>query len=273
MSLDIINQAFNDKAFIPKIGDKKKLIDLCLENANNSLVNYHKLHQSKYEKQQQAAKALNDLIGAPINYIEVFDNAQLFGLAPISGMIVYRNQRFERKLYRKFNLKTANQDDYQAMREVIYRRYFRLLSEGLTLPDLICVDGGKGQVSAAHQVASDLELDIPIIGLMKDSRHELTALVYQGEVITLDRKTPLYQLMASLSEEVHRYTISFHKNVRDKKNFTSRLDQITGLGPKRKQLLLNNFDSLDKISNAEIEQLKALGFSEKLIKAIKEQLS
>ena len=261
---------FNKRISFPKRGDKKKLIDLCHKNAVNDLEHYHKINQANFEKSQIAYQELEKIVDKSVRYIEVFDNAQLFGVAPISGMIVYKNGQFEKKMYRKFHTKSANQDDYQALREVIYRRYQRQLMEGQQLPDLICVDGGKGQVSSTINILNELELRIPVIGLKKDRTHQLESLIYQQEIIPLAKASPLYHLMVSLSEEVHRFTISFHRQTRNRKNYQSVLDKIPGLGEKRKKQLLLKYDSIESIREASNESFKELGFSEKLIKAIKE---
>nr|WIF88792.1 helix-hairpin-helix domain-containing protein [Acholeplasma laidlawii] len=188
-------------------------------------------------------------------------------------MIVWKDYHFERKMYRKFHLKTTTNDDYQAMKEVLYRRYQRLLVEKQKLPDLICVDGGKGQVSAAYEVIQLFNLDIPILGLKKDKYHMLEGYVIQNEVTILDKKSPLYQFLGQLSEEVHRFTITFHQKTKNRKDYTSVLDNIPGLGPTRKKKLLASFKSIDDIKNASTEDLRSIGLPDKVIKSIKEGIS
>ena len=195
-----LNLHFGTKVTIPKKGDKKKMIDLCRKNAEEELTHYFKLFRSKVEKTQDAMDELSNVVGRKVNHIEVFDNAQLFGTAPISGMIVWKDHHFERKMYRKFHLKTTTNDDYQAMKEVVYRRYQRALTEQQKLPDLICVDGGKGQVSAALEVVDALSLNIPVLGLKKDQYHRLEGYVFNGEVHLLD-KGNLFQVLSKLSEK------------------------------------------------------------------------
>jgi excinuclease ABC subunit C len=268
-----LNLHFGTKVTIPKKGDKKKMIDLCRKNAEEELTHYFKLFRSKVEKTQDAMDELSNVVGRKVNHIEVFDNAQLFGTAPISGMIVWKDHHFERKMYRKFHLKTTTNDDYQAMKEVVYRRYQRALTEQQKLPDLICVDGGKGQVSAALEVVDALSLNVPVLGLKKDQYHRLEGYVFNGEVHLLDKKGNLFQVLSKLSEEVHRFTITFHRETKNRKDYQSVLDHIPGLGKTRKKILLATYTSLDDIKHASIEDLRKLGLPDKVVKAIKEGIS
>ena len=190
------------------------------------------LYRHKQEKTQKALDDLSQILGKNIKYIEIFDNAQLFGTAPISACIVYRNQDFDRKSYRKYHLKTTTNDDYQAMKEVTYRRYQKLLVEGMQLPDLILVDGGKGQINAAKEMLDLLNLDVKLAGLKKNKKHQLEALIYLDMEYPLLKNSELYQLLLSVSEEVHRFAIAFHRKTRDKQSNQSFLDDIKGIGPK-----------------------------------------
>lgn len=269
----LLSLYFNQKILIPKIGDKKKLLDLANKNASEDLNHYFKLYRLKEEKVNEQLESLGQIFNQKIDYVEVFDNAHLFGSALVSGMIVWKDNHFERKMYRKYHLKTTTNDDYQAMKEVIYRRYQKLLIEKQKLPDLICVDGGKGQVSAAHEVLNMLQLEIPVLGLKKDKYHTLEGYVVLDQVTLLDKKSPLYQFLGKLSEEVHRFTISFHQATKNRKDYGSVLDNISGLGLKRKKLLLLNYQSIDDIKNANNEDLRKLGIPDKVIKAIKEGLA
>ena len=271
--LNVLKMYFKHKVYVPKIGDKKKLVDLAHKNAVEDLTHYYKLYRAKAEKVSEQIQALESITRKKISYIEVFDNAHLFGTAPISGMIVWKDLHFERKMYRKFHLKTTTNDDYQAMKEVLYRRYQRLLIEKQLLPDLICVDGGKGQVSAAMEIVDALNLNIPVLGLKKDRYHQLEGYVIDNEVTLLDKKSPLYQFLGQLSEEVHRFTITFHQKTKNRKDYTSVLDNIPGLGPTRKKKLLSSFNSLDAIKAASTEDLRKIGLPDKVIKAIKEGIS
>jgi len=277
----IFNQSFNEevlidtfgkKAIIPKIGDKKKLADLASKNADYDLKHYFMLHRSKEEKKQQAMIELNALFNTSIDTIEVFDNAQLFGTAPISAMIVFQDGKLDPKSYRKYHLKTTTNDDYQAMREVTYRRYQKLLMEEKKMPDLILIDGGIGQVHAASEILSSLGLNIPIAGLKKNRNHRLEALIFQERTIALKPQTELYKLLLKLSEEVHRFAIDFHRKTRNKQFYASALDTIKGIGEKRKKLLLTHFKNIDSIKEAPDQELMDLGIPKDLIKPIKEAL-
>lgn len=263
---------FNKNFMIPQRGDKKKLVDLASKNADYDLEHHYMLYRHKQEKNQQAIDDLSQMIGTNCQVIEIFDNAQLFGTAPISALVVYKNHDFDKKAYRKYHLKTTTNDDYQAMKEVTYRRYQRLLMEGSKLPDLILVDGGKGQLNAAKEVLTALNLDIKTAGLKKNKKHQLEALVYEDQVIPLLRNSEVYQLLLKISEEVHRFAISFHRNTRDKAAHKSILDDIKGIGPKRKLKLLSTFKSIDELKNADDEKLKQIGLSDDIIKALREVL-
>lgn len=264
---------FGSKAFMPKKGDKKKLTDMASKNADYDLEHHFMLYRHKDEQKQKALDELDTLFKRKINVIEIFDNAQLFGTAPISALIVFRNGEFDKKSYRKYHLKTTTNDDYQAMKEVTYRRYQKLLVENLELPDLILVDGGKGQIHAAEEVLSSLGMDITIAGLKKNSKHQLEALVYENEVIPLLKNSELYKLLLKISEEVHRFAIDFHRTTRTKLSNQSVLDEIPGIGQQRKKALLSRFKSIDEIKDATDETLRELGIPNDVIIKIREALS
>jgi len=270
--LDELTQYFGKKALLPQKGDKKKLTEMASKNADYDLKHHFMLYRHKDEQKQKALDELGKLINHKVNTIEVFDNAQLFGTAPISALIVYKDGDFDRKSYRKYHLKTTTNDDYQAMKEVIYRRYQKLLIENLDFPSLILVDGGKGQLHAAAEVLKNLNIQIKIAGLKKNSKHMLEALVYEDEVIPLLKNSDLYKLLLKLSEEVHRFAIDFHRNTRAKLSNNSPLDNIQGIGDKRKKALLSHFTSIDEIKNASDEELLSLGIPQAVIIQIKEGL-
>ncbi len=270
--LDELTQYFGKKALLPQKGDKKKLTEMASKNADYDLEHHFMLYRHKDEQKQKALDELGKLINHKVNTIEVFDNAQLFGTAPISALIVYKDGDFDRKSYRKYHLKTTTNDDYQAMKEVIYRRYQKLLIENLDFPSLILVDGGKGQLHAAAEVLKNLNIQIKIAGLKKNSKHMLEALVYEDEVIPLLKNSDLYKLLLKLSEEVHRFAIDFHRNTRAKLSNNSPLDNIQGIGDKRKKALLSHFTSIDEIKNASDEELLSLGIPQAVIIQIKEGL-
>ncbi len=263
---------YKKKALIPQIGDKKKMVDLAYQNAQENLDNYYKIYQHREDINLEIERNLYELFNKEVNYIEAFDNSQLFGTSPVSAMIVYRNQDFDKDGYRKFNLKTANQDDYQQIKEVIYRRYYRLLMEDKRLPDLILVDGGKGHVNAAKSVIDDLRLDVLVAGMKKNKQHEFESLIYNDQEIKLSKNSHLYKLFLKINEEVHRFAITFHRQVRFRETFKSPLDGIKGIGVKRKEKLINHFGTVDAIRKASVDEIVKLGFNIKLAQKIKEEL-
>ena len=270
---DEIEPHFGKKALIPQKGDKKKLTDLATKNADYDLEHHFMLYRHKDEQLKKALDDLSEIFNANIKHIEVFDNAQLFGTAPISALIVYKDQGFEKKSYRKYHLQTTTNDDYQAMKEVTYRRYQKLLVEDGPFPDLILVDGGKGQLSAAKEVLTSLGLDIHIAGLKKNKQHTLEALVVNNEVIPLLRQSEIYKFLLKLSEEVHRFAIDFHRKTRNKQAIKSPLDDIKGIGEKRKKLILKHFKTMEDMKNATIEDYQNLGIPLEIAKKIKEVLT
>jgi excinuclease ABC subunit C len=201
-------------------------------------------------------------IPAPIR-IEAFDNSNIMGTDPVSAMVVFIDGKPAKKEYRKYKIKTVKgPDDYASMREVIYRRYSRVLKEGLPFPDLIVIDGGKGQVDVAKDVlANQLGIDIPIAGLAKDDKHKTSELLFGPElnVVPLERNSQEFFLLQRIQDEVHRFAITFHRQLRSKNSFASKLDNIDGLGPKRKKMLLKEFKSLKNIQAATVDELQEVG--------------
>ncbi|VEU81146.1 excinuclease ABC subunit C [Haploplasma axanthum] len=259
--------------FIPQKGDKRKIVELASKNARMDLENYQMLYRNKFEKTNQALDKLKELLEIKkVDLIEVFDNSQLFGTAPISAMIVYENGKFNKKLYRKYHLKTTQNDDYAAMREVIYRRYQKVLIEGLNKPDLVLVDGGKGHLKIAKEVLDSLNLDIKVAGLRKNDKHQLEAIVLSDKEVLLKDHRDVYQLLFKISEEVHRYAITFHRQTRKKKFKESPLDKVVGLGPVRKQKLLKSFNSIKDMANASDERFISLKIPKEVIKSIRDVL-
>ncbi|HPG43016.1 MAG TPA: excinuclease ABC subunit UvrC [Acholeplasmataceae bacterium] len=271
-TLDDVEPFFGKKVVIPQKGDKKKLTDLASKNADYDLEHHFMLYRHKDEKRQKALEDLSELIHHDVKHIEIFDNAQLFGTSPISAMVTFKNGDFDKKSYRKYHLQTTTNDDYQAMKEVTYRRYQRLLVENQEMPDLILVDGGKGQLNAAQEVLNELGIEIKIAGLKKNQKHTLEALVFQGEVIPLLKQSEIYKFLLKLSEEVHRFAITFHRETRKKKAHASLLDDIKGLGDKRKKLLLSHFKSIDQLKEATAEDFIKLGIPKAVAQAIKEEI-
>lgn len=261
-----IAEVFGKKASIPKIGDKKKLVDMAFKNAKYDLENHRLLYRISTEKTKEATEAFKDILGINnVSRIEIFDNAHLFGSAPISAMVVFKNGKPERKAYRKYHIKTAKPgDDFGQMKEVIYRRYQKILLNQLERPDLIIVDGGKIQVSAATQIMTDLMMDIPIIGLQKNNKHTLDSIYYKDKAHEIKRTSPLYTYLAKMSDEVHRFAITFHKATRAKTLMRSHLDGISGVGEARKRALLEKFITIDQMKLGDLESYKSIGISEAL---------
>lgn len=272
--LNTLSELFKNKAIIPKRGDKKHLIDIASKNALHDLEHQRLLLRSTSIKHEEALSAFDELLNIKrVNRIDIFDNAHLFGANPISVMVVYKDGMPARKEYRKYHLKkTSKMDDYGAFKEVLYRRYQRMLLEDLERPDLIIVDGGKGQVNAALEIINALHLEIPIVGLSKNHKHELESLVYQNKMESIKKNTYLYQYLSGMSDEVHRFAIDFHKQSRKKTTFKSILDDIPGVGPKRKQKLLKKFVTTENMINATIDMYEAIGIGKELAITIKTHL-
>ncbi|WP_056999560.1 excinuclease ABC subunit UvrC [Carnobacterium maltaromaticum] len=248
----------------PKRGQKKELVELANKNAAVSLSEKFSLIEKKEERTYGAVKKLGDAMNIPLpSRIEAFDNSNTMGVDPVSAMVVFLDGQPARNEYRKYKIKTVvGPDDYASMREVIYRRYARVLKEDLPLPDLVVIDGGKGQVDAAREVLENqLGLDIPIAGLAKDNKHRTSELLFGPELqtIPLKRNSQEFFLLQRIQDEVHRFAITFHRQLRNKNSFASKLDGIDGLGPTRKKNLLKAFKSMKNIQVASIEELKAIG--------------
>jgi excinuclease ABC subunit C len=248
---------------IPKIGDKYKLVKLAYDNALYDLTHYSRLHESKSQKKAKAEREFKELLKIEdINQIDIFDNSHLYGTNPISALVVYRDFKPKKQLYRKYHLK--EKDDYNGIKEVFYRRYQRALLENERLPDLIIVDGGKGQVNAGKAVLDALFLTIPIIGLKKNKAHQLESVVTNEEEFVLKKGSSLYTLLAGMSDEVHRFAVTFHKRTRTKNLLTSRLDNIKGVGPVRKQRLFAYFKTITNMKTGTVKEYQQLGINEKL---------
>ncbi|MDD6853664.1 MAG: excinuclease ABC subunit C, partial [Prevotella sp.] len=191
--------------------------------------------------------------------IECFDNSNISGTDAVAGCIVYKGLKPSRKDYRKYNIKTVTgPDDYASMQEVVRRRYSRMIEEHTALPDLIITDGGKGQMDVVREVVEDeLHLNIPIAGLAKDDRHRTNELLYGFPPVVIGLKTDseLFHVLTQIQDEVHRYAITFHRDKRSKHQLHSELDDIKGIGPKTKDLLISKFKSVKRISESDIAQL------------------
>ena len=256
--------------FVPQRGDKKHLLEL--SEMNGKQYKFDRLKQSEKlnpeQKHTRLMKELQAKLKLPkLPYqIECFDNSNISGTDAVAGCIVYKGMKPSRKDYRKYNIKTVvGPDDYSSMQEVVRRRYSRMIEEQTSLPDLIITDGGKGQMEVVREVVADeLHLDIPIAGLAKDDRHRTNELLYgfPPQTIGLDVKSELFKVLTQIQDEVHRYAITFHRNKRSKHALHSELDDIKGLGPKGKEVLLKELKTVKSIKEADNQQLiKVLGAS------------
>lgn len=273
----LAEQLIEVKMLKPQKGKKKELVNLAVSNAQAALAEKFALierdEQRTIKAVEQLGRAMN--IHAPLR-IEAFDNSNIQGTDPVSAMVVFIDGKPAKKEYRKFKIKSVQgPDDYGSMREVIRRRYSRALKEGLPLPDLIIIDGGKGQVETAKDVLlNELDLDIPIAGLAKDEKHRTSQLLYGTPlaVVPLLHNSQEFYLLQRIQDEVHRFAITFHRQLRGKGTFQSILDNIAGVGPKRKKQLLKHFGSVKKIREATKEELKAIGIPENTAAEILERL-
>ncbi|MFL0364847.1 excinuclease ABC subunit UvrC [Pseudobacillus sp. 179-B 2D1 NHS] len=273
----LAEQLIEVKMIKPQRGKKKELVHLAASNAQAALAEKFALIERDEERTIKAVEQLGRImnIHTPLR-IEAFDNSNIQGTDPVSAMIVFIDGKPAKKEYRKFKIKTVHgPDDYASMREVIRRRYSRVLKEGLPLPDLIIIDGGKGQIETTKDVLlNELNLDIPVAGLAKDDKHRTSQLLYGSplSVVPLLHNSQEFYLLQRIQDEVHRFAITFHRQLRGKGTFQSILDDITGIGPKRKKQLLKHFGSVKKIKEATKEELRAIGIPERTAEDLLEQL-
>lgn len=256
-----LSSIFQIKFINPKKGIKRKIVDLTTDNAKNA---YHEKLELIKKDEQQTSLAMNELgkiLGINnLSRVEIFDNSNLFGNFNVSGMVVFIDGKPYKEGYRKWKIMSDMSDDYNTMREVIYRRYFRVLKDKLVKPDLIIVDGGVGQINVALEVLESLCLDIPIVGLKKDDNHRTNALVASKPIreIPLDKTSNLFHLLTRMQEEVHNYTINYHKKIRSKGALSSILDNIPGIGEVRKKELLKKYKTINKMKECSIEELMSI---------------
>ncbi|MGE7624175.1 excinuclease ABC subunit UvrC [Viridibacillus sp. NPDC096237] len=266
---ELLATVLDIKVTIPHRGKKKELVDLASKNAQIAISEKFQLLERQEKRTIGACEELGNAmnIATPLR-IESFDNSHIFGADAVSAMVVFIDGKPSKKDYRKYKIQVAaKHDDYGAMREVIRRRYTRVLRDGLPLPDLIVIDGGKGQMEVAREILEDeLGLDIPIAGLAKDDKHQTSQLLYGSppEIIPLKRTSEAFYLLQRIQDEVHRFAITFHRQLHEKNAITSVLDEIEGIGPKRKQQLLKQFGSVKKIREASYEELIAANVPKKL---------
>ena len=275
---EAVKALVDTKILKPQRGEKKQLVNLAIKNARVSLEQKFNLLEKSVEKTQGAIENLGRLLQIPTPVrIESFDNSNIMGTSPVSAMVVFVNGKPSKKDYRKYKIKTVvGPDDYASMREVIRRRYGRVQREALTPPDLIVIDGGQGQVNIAKQVIQEeLGLDIPIAGLQKNDKHQTHELLFGDplEVVELSRNSQEFFLLQRIQDEVHRFAITFHRQLRSKNSFSSQLDGIDGLGPKRKQNLMKHFKSLTKIKEASVDEIVEVGVPRAVAEAVQRKLN
>ena len=239
IDVEAVEAVTQTKVLKPSRGEKKQLVAMATKNARTQLQLKFDLLEKDLIKTQGAIENLGKILNIPTPVrIESFDNSNIMGTSPVSAMVVFINGKPSKKDYRKYKIKTVEgADDYASMREVITRRYSRAMREGTALPDLIAMDGGAGQVNAAKAILQEIGLDIPVAGMAKNDKHQTSELLFGDplEVVPLSRQSQEFFLLQRIQDEVHRFAITFHRQVRGKNTFSSKLDGITGLGPKRKQ--------------------------------------
>lgn len=255
----LIKDVLNINVIKPVKGKKKELVEMANKNALNTLKEKFELVKANDENALNACCELKDLLGiSSANRIETFDNSHLFGTYTVSGMVVFTLGIPDKNNYRKYKILSDAKDDYHLMKEVIYRRYFRVLMDNLERPDLIIVDGGKAQINAAEEVLNSLNLDIPVCGLIKSEHHKTSSLLYNERIYDIDKTSNLFHMLERLQDEVHNYTISYHKNIRSKGALSSMLDNVPGIGEVRKRELLKKFPSVTKMKEASVSDLEVV---------------
>lgn len=258
---EVLEKLINTNFITPLKGKKKKLMDMAILNAKLNLEKEIELINKNEEKRELANESLRELLNLNIlNRIDLFDNSNLFGSFSVSGMVVFKNGHPAKNEYRKYKISLEKNDDYNTMKEVIYRRYYRALLEKSELPDLIIVDGGINQINACKEVLSNLNLDIKVCGLKKNDKHRTNELI-DGDFYStynIDKDSYLFHYLTRMQDEVHRFTISYHKEIRSKGSIASVLDNVDGIGKKRKEVLIKKYGSIKKISEANLEELKEI---------------
>lgn len=277
VDVTMAEQLLDVKIFIPQRGRKKELVKLAYKNAKIALKEKFSLIERDEKRTVNAIESLGEELGIYTPYrIEAFDNSNIQGTDAVSAMIVFIDGKPAKREYRKYKIKSVKgPDDYESMREVTRRRYSRVLKEGLPLPDLIIIDGGKGHVEGVRGVLeNELGLDIPLAGLVKDDKHKTSQLLYGNPlmIIPLARNSQEFYLLQRIQDEVHRFAITFHRQVRGKSAFQSLLDEIDGIGEKRKKQLLKDFGSVKKMKSASVEDLRESGLPLKVAQELYEKL-
>ncbi len=258
---EVFEEVFNIKFVTPIKGEKKRILDLAYDNARIYYEEQMTYIKRDEDKITNALEELKDKLKLDsVDRIELFDNSNLFGTFNVSGMVVFVMGKPSKNDYRKFKITNDKNDDYGTMREVIYRRYFRVLKDVLEKPNLVIVDGGLGQINVAREVINELGLDIPVCGLKKDDKHATNVLLGFNPVveIPIDKRSDLFLLLTKMQTEVHNFTISYHKQIRSKGALSTVLDNIEGIGEVRKKRLLKKYKTISKMKEASIEELEEI---------------
>ncbi len=261
MNADLLENLLEVKFVVPTRGPKKKLLEMAVTNSRINLENAFELIKKDEYVTESANEELKDLLNLNnLNRIDLFDNSNLFGNFSVSGMVVFKNGRPSKNDYRKFKIQIDKNDDYNTMKEVVYRRYYRMLLEKSEKPDLIIVDGGINQINACKEVLNDLNLNIMVCGLRKNDHHRTSDLINGNtyEIIQIDRTSNLFHYLTRMQDEVHNFTINYHRTIRSKGSIGSVLDNIVGIGSKRKKELIKKYGSVAKMKQASIEELSEI---------------
>ena len=258
---NLLKNVLNTKILKPQKGVKFSLIKMACENAKIELENNFELIKRNNDRTYEANESLRKILKLDkLDRIEIFDNAHLFGTFNVSGMVVFEGGIPNKNEYRKYKSSIDTNDDYRSMREVTYRRYYRVLMDDLKKPDLIIADGGIGQIHAIREILEELNLNIMVVGLKKNERHITEALLAFDpiEEIPIDKKSNLFYLLERMQDEVHNFTINYHKQIRSKGVIESILDKIPGIGKARKEALLHKYKTINKMKEASIEELSEI---------------
>ena len=257
---DLISNYFNIKVYTPKKGKLKSLLDLAYENAKEQIILQEETLKKDDEERTKALEELRKLLNLnSVRRMESFDNSHLFGTFYVGGMVVFDNFIPNKKLYRKYKISIDVKDDLGAMKEVLYRRYFKTLMGEVEAPDLIVMDGGQLQISTCKEILSSLGLQIPIIGLVKDKNHRTNYVMNQNyDILPVAKDSKLFLFLTRIQDEVHRYAITYHRNIKAKGALSSVLDVVPGIGEVRKKELLKKFGSLKKMKEASLDELSEI---------------
>lgn len=261
IDIEMMSNVLNTKVITVKRGPKKKLFDMAYNNAKEQYDKEIRLIYNNEKLTTDANEELRNLLHLDkLHIIEAFDNSNLFGTFSVSGMVSFIDGVPSKKNYRKFKLTFDKNDDVASMKEVIYRRYFRVLKDKLVIPDLIIVDGGNNQINACKEILESLNLNIKVIGVKKDDHHSPESIVDGDtyEIIKIDKSSNVFRLLSRIDEEVHRFTINYHKEIRSKGSISSVLDNINGLGDKRKKMLIKKYGSVTKMKEATTYELSEI---------------